>query len=110
MLTYNEHTRTLEPEEYLFALQNVPEPELYGDVFPEGEVPQIPFNHRHVPMRPAAEIWITDTTFRDGQQAIPPFTADQIVDIYKLLHRLGGQCYLPVWNREAETGLRGFHS
>ena len=36
------------------------------------------------------EIWITDTTFRDGQQSRAPYTADQIVDMYKMLHRLGG--------------------
>ena len=36
------------------------------------------------------EIWITDTTFRDGQQSRAPYTADQIVDMYKMLHRLSG--------------------
>ncbi|MBS3764089.1 MAG: 2-isopropylmalate synthase, partial [Planctomycetes bacterium] len=77
MLRYNEHTRTLQRAEHNFVLQNMDYPEYFDDVFPDGEVPQIPFNHRHVPMRPAQETWITDTTFRDGQQAMPPFTADQ---------------------------------
>ena len=36
------------------------------------------------------EIWITDTTFRDGQQSRAPYTTDQIVTIYDYLHRLGG--------------------
>ena len=36
-------------------------------------------------------IWITDTTFRDGQQSRSPYTVEQIVDIYKMLHRLGGE-------------------
>ena len=36
------------------------------------------------------EIWITDTTFRDGQQSRAPYTSDQIVTIYDYLHRLGG--------------------
>ena len=36
------------------------------------------------------EIWITDTTFRDGQQSTSPFTVEQIVELYKLLHKLGG--------------------
>ena len=36
------------------------------------------------------EIWITDTTFRDGQQSRAPYTATQIVDMYKMLSRLGG--------------------
>ena len=37
------------------------------------------------------EIWITDTTFRDGQQSRAPYTPDQITEIYKLLSRLGGE-------------------
>ena len=36
------------------------------------------------------DIFITDTTFRDGQQARPPYTVDQMVKIYDLLSRLGG--------------------
>ena len=34
------------------------------------------------------EIWITDTTFRDGQQSRAPYTTEQIVTIYDYLHRL----------------------
>lgn len=91
MLKFDEHTRTLQRDEHLFALQEPVEAEYYDDVFPEGKVPQIAFNHRHVPMRPAPEIWITDTTFRDGQQAMPPMTPKQIVHLYKLMHQLGGE-------------------
>ncbi len=36
------------------------------------------------------DIFITDTTFRDGQQARPPYTIDQMVHIYDLLAKLGG--------------------
>ena len=36
------------------------------------------------------DIWITDTTFRDGQQARPPYTVEQQVKIYEMLARLGG--------------------
>ena len=36
------------------------------------------------------DIVITDTTFRDGQQARPPYTIDQMVHIYDLLARLSG--------------------
>jgi isopropylmalate/homocitrate/citramalate synthase len=36
------------------------------------------------------DIVITDTTFRDGQQARPPYTVEQMVRIYDLLSRLGG--------------------
>jgi len=35
-------------------------------------------------------IYISDTTFRDGQQARPPYTVDQMVKIYDLMARLGG--------------------
>jgi len=36
------------------------------------------------------DIVITDTTFRDGQQARPPYTVEQMVRIYDLLAKLGG--------------------
>ena len=35
------------------------------------------------------DIVITDTTFRDGQQARPPYTVDQMVHIYDLLAQAG---------------------
>ena len=53
-------------------------------------VPKVPFNHRRVPMNMPEEIWITDTSLRDGQQSVEPYTVDQIVNIYKYLSRLGG--------------------
>ena len=90
MLRWNRHTRTLEQEEHHFELQDIPEPNLFRDTFPYTEVPRIPFDHRRVPMWPPEEIWITDTTFRDGQQARPPYSAEQIVQLYKFLHQLGG--------------------
>ncbi|MBN2221127.1 MAG: 2-isopropylmalate synthase, partial [Vallitaleaceae bacterium] len=37
------------------------------------------------------EIWITDTTFRDGQQSREPFTTEQIVRIYDYLNQLSGE-------------------
>ncbi len=36
------------------------------------------------------DINITDTTFRDGQQARPPYTIDQMVHLYDLLAKLSG--------------------
>jgi hypothetical protein len=59
-------------------------------MFPYEEIPKIPFNDRIVPHNMPKEIWITDTTFRDGQQSRAPYTADQILHIYDELHRLGG--------------------
>ncbi len=43
-----------------------------------------------LPAVKARNILISDTTFRDGQQARPPYTIDQIVHIYDLMSRLGG--------------------
>ena len=90
MLRFDDYSRTLQRDEHLFELLNPETPEYYEEIFPEGSVPKTSFNHRHVPMRPAPQIWITDTTFRDGQQAMPPFSPKQIVDLYKLLHELSG--------------------
>ena len=90
MLEFNQRSNTLEQREYKYMLQDVEKPNLYRHLYNYDEVPKIPFNHRHVPMRPPKEIWITDTTFRDGQQAREPYTVEQIVHLYKLLHRLGG--------------------
>ena len=90
MLEYSKRTNTLEQSAYKYSLQDVKEPNLYRDLFPYDSIPKVPFNHRHVPMHVADEIWITDTTFRDGQQARSPFTVKQILDLYDMLHRLGG--------------------
>ena len=37
-----------------------------------------------------ADIWMTDTTFRDGQQSVSPFKPEQIEHLFKLESRLGG--------------------
>lgn len=71
-------------------LMDTPEPNLYRDVFPYHEVCRIDFDHKLLPICPAKEMWITDTTFRDGQQSRPPYSVEQIADIFDLLHRLGG--------------------
>ncbi len=71
-----------------YQLQNVDEPALFRDMFPYTELPKVIFEDTTVPLNPAKEIWITDTTFRDGQQARPPYTTEQIVDIYKLMAKL----------------------
>jgi isopropylmalate/homocitrate/citramalate synthase len=71
-------------------LQDVAEPNLFRDVFPYDEVCRIDFDHQVELIDPPEEIFITDTTFRDGQQARPPYSVQQIVDLYDMLHRLGG--------------------
>ena len=90
MITKNKHSNLLEQHQYKYTLQDVDEPNLYREVYPYTEIPKVAFNHRRVPLAMPEEIWITDTTFRDGQQSRAPYTASQIVDMYKMLNRLGG--------------------
>ena len=71
-------------------IDNPPKPNLLREIYPYTEVPHITFDGKSVPMKPPNDIWITCTTFRDGQQARVPYTADQIVEIYDLLHKLSG--------------------
>ncbi|MGH2352339.1 MAG: 2-isopropylmalate synthase [Chloroflexota bacterium] len=71
-------------------LEEVAEPDLVRDVFPYHEAPLAQLERDETPLSPAPELWITDTTFRDGQQAREPYTVDQIVRIYDLLHQLDG--------------------
>ena len=90
MLERSEHSNLLEQRSYTYSLQDVAEPHLYREIFQYDEVPKIPFNHRRVPMHMPEEIFITDTSFRDGQQSQAPYSPEQIVELYKLLSRLGG--------------------
>ena len=90
MLEISHKTNLLEKKSYKYSLQDVAEPNLQRDIYSYGTVPMIAFNHRRVPMGMPEEIWITDTTLRDGQQSVEPYSVDQIVNIYKLLSKLGG--------------------
>jgi isopropylmalate/homocitrate/citramalate synthase len=78
------------PTGKILPLIDPAEPELYRDAFPYSSPPKIPFDGEVVPIDPADEIFITCTTFRDGQQARPPYTVKQIVDLFTLLHKLSG--------------------
>lgn len=73
-----------------YPLIDVETPELFRDVFPYVEISKVKFDHKIELIDPPDEIYITDTTFRDGQQSRPPFTVQQIEDLYEFLHRLGG--------------------
>ncbi|MCH3964985.1 MAG: 2-isopropylmalate synthase [Clostridium sp.] len=73
---------------YDYKLENIKEPNLYKDIFPYDEIPKIVFNGIQLPMNIPENIWITDTTFRDGQQSMEPFTLEEIVNIYDYLHEL----------------------
>lgn len=71
-------------------LEDVKQPNLYREVFPYTEFPQALFDNERVDFNIPDDIWITDTTFRDGQQARPPYTPLQILKIYDLLHEIDG--------------------
>ncbi len=73
-----------------FPLQDVSEPNLMRDIFPYSEVCKITFDHKLEPLAPSKDMLITDTTFRDGQQARPPYTVEQIGRIFDLLHKMSG--------------------
>ena len=90
MLETSTKTNLLEQKSYKYSLQDIPEPNLYRDIYPYTEVPRVAFNHRRVPMGMPRDIWITDTSFRDGQQSVEPYTVKQIVDLYRLMSKLGG--------------------
>ena len=85
-----------------FPLQNTTEPNLLEETFDYSLPPLIRFDQpiievidgKQVEFDPKSlkkrDIVITDTTFRDGQQARPPYTIDQMVHIYDLLSKLSG--------------------
>ena len=83
-------------------IKEVSEPVLLADVFPHVAPPHIVFEdsiHEELDgetytIQPIdvkqRDIRITDTTFRDGQQARPPYTVAQIAELFDLLSRLSG--------------------
>lgn len=90
MLKLSKKSNLLEQKNYKYSLQDVKNPNLYRDMYSYDQVPKVAFNHRRVPMNMPDDIWITDTSFRDGQQSMAPYTVKQTVDLYKLLNKLGG--------------------
>jgi isopropylmalate/homocitrate/citramalate synthase len=93
MARWNSQKRVLEhePKEFwIRQIHDVAQPNLQREVFPYDQVSRVDFDHKLIPLDPAEEMVITDTTFRDGQQARPPYTVHQIATIFDFLHRLGG--------------------
>ena len=93
MAKWNERRRVMDHVHTEFwrpKLRKVDKPNLLRSSFTYDKVPAIDFDHRFIVPEPPARMLITDTTFRDGQQARPPYTANQIAHIYRLLSRLSG--------------------
>jgi isopropylmalate/homocitrate/citramalate synthase len=68
-----------------YGLPERKDPQLFEDRFPYDAPPGI-----SLPGIDLRDRRITDTTFRDGQQAMPPWTPEQTAEIFKHLHRIGG--------------------
>ncbi len=86
----------------VYELQNVDGPNLIEDIFPYDLPPVIKFegkiqeliDGKTVEFDPGSvksrDIFLTDTTFRDGQQARPPYKKEHMVELYRMLSQLGG--------------------
>jgi isopropylmalate/homocitrate/citramalate synthase len=93
MARWNPERRLLDHEHssyWKYRLMEVDEPNLMRNIFPYTEIARIDFDYKFVMPDPAEEMLITDTTFRDGQQARPPYSVRQIVEIFDMLHKLSG--------------------
>ena len=90
MFEFSSRTNLFERRAEDYILKDVQSPELYRELFSYEHVPKVAFNYRMVPTNMPEQIFITDTTFRDGQQSITPYTTEQIVDIFDYFHRLSG--------------------
>lgn len=66
-------------------------PNYFEYQFPFSAPPRLLFDGVEVQPRPAKDPHITDTTFRDGQQARAPYTPEQVRSLFDYLHRLSGE-------------------
>ena len=71
-------------------LQDIERPELYRDIFPYSEFPKVTFEEQAAVMEIPEKVWITDTTFRDGQQSRPPYTPEQVLRLFDFFHEING--------------------
>ncbi|MBS7262588.1 MAG: 2-isopropylmalate synthase [Eubacteriales bacterium] len=112
MVEYGKNSNLLEISAFQYELQNPKEPNLYRGIYDYDQIPKTAFNYRLTPMNPPDQIWITDTTFRDGQQAQSPFSVEHIANLYALLHKLGGpkglirQCEFFVYTEKDRASIR----
>jgi isopropylmalate/homocitrate/citramalate synthase len=71
----------------LFRYDQVPRITFDGKIYEEIDGEIVQFNPDDLRTR---DIHITDTTFRDGQQSRPPYSTEQIVQLYDMLAKLSG--------------------
>ncbi len=83
-------------------LQEVKRPKLLKSTFPYSIPPRIRFEDKikdtidgreiefDTPSVEKRDLFITDTTFRDGQQSRPPYSVEQTKKIFEMLSKAGG--------------------
>ena len=74
-----------------YKLKNIQEPELLREIFHYDRIPAVKFGSEKYDMSIPKDFWITDTTFRDGQQSRAPYSVEQVVRIFEFMSRLGGE-------------------
>lgn len=74
-----------------YEVVDVKEPKLYKNIFPFKGAPKAIFDGVVINTNIPEKLWISDTTFRDGQQSREPYSVEQITSLFKLLHDLGGK-------------------
>ena len=99
MLEFSKKTNQLMQSKYKYQLQEVEEPNLYREIFDYEAIPKIAFNNRLVPICVPDEIWMTDTTFRDGQQSVSPSILPRIGKRWKCVR---------IWGWNFPRSPRGF--
>ncbi|MBD3421353.1 MAG: 2-isopropylmalate synthase [Chitinivibrionales bacterium] len=73
--------------ESMFSHEHAPRIFIDGTIYEEIDGRQVAFDPREALQR---DLCISDTTFRDGQQSLPPYTIEQVVTLYKFLNRIAG--------------------
>ncbi len=73
-----------------YTCTDVNEPNLYKEIFPYELLPVASFGAQNAPNN-ISDIWVTDTTLRDGQQSMRSFTTEQSVKIFDFLHRIDNE-------------------
>lgn len=86
----NRTSNLIEMEAYNYEVQDIPNPNLFREFYEYTEVPKVGFNFRTSPYNMPQNVYITDSTFRDGQQSREPYTVKQIKDIFSMMSKLSG--------------------
>ena len=71
-------------------IDDSPDPRTFKDIFPFDEPPKVVFDGIDIPQEVPGNLWLTDTSFRDGQQSRDPYSVEQIIELFKYLSKIGG--------------------